>query len=186
MFVGFVISNKFNSEKLNKINFYIKQTPEILNNYVMSIGALSDLVGRQTAVGKGLALAQIAIETGLGYVRGLAIAQEGAKGTGPLAPYSFPIFYSTQVLAVLQAAAKAKSILSSVKGPGGGGGGNFNLPSNSPLTAPIQPQASSTTLNQMAINQAGNQAIQAYVLESDVSGNQERIIRIQRAARVGP
>jgi hypothetical protein len=38
----------------------------------------------------------------------------------------------------------------------------------------------------MAINNAGNQAIKTYVVESDVSGNQERIDRIQRAARIGP
>ena len=70
-----------------------------------------------------------------------------------------------------------------------GAGGNGGTPPSSPgggVGAPIQPQASATTLNQMAINNAGNQAIKTYVVESDVSGNQERIDRIQRAARIGP
>jgi len=70
--------------------------------------------------------------------------------------------------------------------PGGGGnlgGGGEQLGG---IAAPIQPQASSTTLNQMAINQASNQAIHAYVIESNVSGVIERIERIKRGSRVGP
>ena len=66
------------------------------------------------------------------------------------------------------------------------GGDTSAPPIGGGTTAPIAPEASSTTLNQMAINNAGNQAIKTYVVESDVSGNQERIDRIQRAARIGP
>jgi len=80
-------------------------------------------------------------------------------------------------------AATAKAL--SAIGAGGGGGTPPSAPGGG-VGAPIQPQASATTLNQMAINNAGNQAIKTYVVESDVSGNQERIDRIQRAARIGP
>ena len=81
-------------------------------------------------------------------------------------------------------AATAKAL--SAIGAGGGGGGVPGGGGAGGAAAPIQPQASATTLNQMAINNAGNQAIKTYVVESDVSGNQERIDRIQRAARIGP
>ena len=91
------------------------------------------------------------------------------------------IFYATQIAAVLGAAAKAKNILSGVKG-----GGNLTIPSPpSPQTsAPIGPQLGSTALQQAQINAVGNAAVQAFVLESDVSGNQERIERLNRAARI--
>jgi len=39
-------------------------------------------------------------------------------------------------------------------------------------------------LNQQMINATGNAAVRAFVLETDVSGNQERIKRLNRAARI--
>jgi hypothetical protein len=155
---------------------------QLISIYADALGSLSQLVGAQTAVGKGLAIAQIAIGTATGYIQGLEIAQKSAKATGPGAAFAFPIFYATQIAAVLGAAAKAKSVLSGVKG-----GGNLNLPSPPPMpttAAPIGPQMGSTALQQAQINAAGSAAVQAFVLESDVSGNQERIERLNRAARI--
>jgi ribosomal protein S13 len=68
-----------------------------------------------------------------------------------------------------------------VPGSSGGGGGQ-NINSN--FAAPLSPQASVTTLNQAQVNQIGNIAAKAYVVESDVTGNQERIRRLNRAARI--
>jgi hypothetical protein len=92
------------------------------------------------------------------------------------------------IATTISATAKALSSLGGGGAPSGGnnGGGGSEGGGGGGVTAPIQPQASATTLNQMAINNAGNQAIKTYVVESDVSGNQERIDRIQRAARIGP
>jgi hypothetical protein len=67
--------------------------------------------------------------------------------------------------------------------PGGGGGGG-SVPTPSIPTAPVLPQASSTTINQGQVNQIGNVAARAFVVESDVSGQQERIRRLNRAARI--
>jgi len=67
------------------------------------------------------------------------------------------------------------------KVPGAGGGGS--MPSVGG-TAPVAPQMSSTALNQQLINQTGNATTRAFVVESDVSGNQERIKRLNRAARI--
>ena len=154
---------------------------QLILTYADALGSLSQLVGSQTAAGKALAIAQIAIGTATGYVQGLDIAQKSAKATGPGAAFAFPIFYATQIAAVLGAAAKAKSILSAVKG-----GGNLQIPAPpSPTTAaPIGPQMGATALQQAQINAAGSAAVQAFVLESDVSGNQERIERLNRAARI--
>jgi hypothetical protein len=54
--------------------------------------------------------------------------------------------------------------------------------------APIQPQAAAPTVTQLdnqTINRMGSATNRAYVLESDINNNQERLIRITRAARLG-
>jgi hypothetical protein len=73
----------------------------------------------------------------------------------------------------------------SVKGSSGGasGGSTPSIPSMN-VSAPLMAQASTTTLNQAQVNQIGNVAARAFVVESDVSGNQERILRLNRAARI--
>jgi hypothetical protein len=69
-------------------------------------------------------------------------------------------------------------------GGGGSAGGGGNLPEAGGASAPIGAQMGATALQQAQINAAGNAAVQAFVLESDVSGNQERIERLNRAARI--
>jgi hypothetical protein len=148
-------------------------------------GQLAGLFEQGTAASKVAALAEIAIGTGTGFINALDIAQKGAKATGPAAPFAFPIFYATQLAAVLGAASRAKNILSTVKG-GGGVGGNTSAPrigTNAPISPQI-PQASFTELGQRSINQLGSATNRAYVVESDVTNSQERVTRINRAARL--
>jgi hypothetical protein len=40
-----------------------------------------------------------------------------------------------------------------------------------------------TQLNQQSINDLGNQAVRAYVIETDVTGNQQRMAAIRQRAR---
>lgn len=150
-------------------------------------GQLAGLFEEGTAASKAAALAEIAIGTGTGFINALDIAQKSAKATGPGAAFAFPIFYATQIAAVLGAASRAKSILSSTKGGGGtAAGASASAPpvAAAPL-APALPQAQTTTLDQQSINQLGNVTTRAYVVESDVSNSQERVNRINRAARFG-
>ena len=149
------------------------------------IGELTGLFEQGTAASKVAGLAQIAINTGVGFAQGLSIAQQSAKATGPAAAFAFPIFYATQVAAVLAAASKAKSILAQVKG--GGAAGSVTAPSiqqQAPI-APAQPQAATTNISTQSINALGNQAIRTYVIESDVTSSQQRIAAIQQRARFG-
>jgi len=142
-------------------------------SYVATVGAaigqLGGLFAQGTAAAKAAALAEIAINTGVGFVQGLDIAQKSAKATGPAAAFAFPIFYATQVAAVLGAASRAKSILESGNVSGGDGGG-VSIP---------QPQApqfnvvASSGINQIAqlVGQS-QQPIKAYVVSSEVSSQQ--------------
>lgn len=166
------------AKKASKLDFYAAIGD--------GFGALSNLLGQSTKAGKVAALAEIAINTGVGYMKGLLIAQDAAKATGPLGAFTFPIFYATQIAAVLGAAARAKSILSS----GGGGSGSAPSMPSAPTIAPLRPEPpreTSTRLPQEQINQLGSaaQPVRAFVVESDVTNNQERITRLSRAARLG-
>jgi hypothetical protein len=175
------------NDKLNK-QILLSSQEQFENakwNIVMQgLDLLQQLSGQGTAVAKTAALAQIAIDTGRGFANGLTIAQEGSKALGPAAPFAFPIFYATQIAAVLGAVGKAKNILSQVPG-GGMGGSSVSAPSIS-RSAPMAPnltQAAPTTLSQGTINDIGNQAIKTYVVESDMTSNQQRIAAIQQRAR---
>lgn len=141
-----------------------------------ALSALGSSLEEGTAGQKTAAIASLALNTGVGFSQGLVIAQQGALGTGPLAPFSYPIFAATQIAAVIGMAAKAKSILSKVKG-----GGSISTPSppsvNSPrrVTESAQPQTPSFNVvgtsgaSQIADIMGSQPPIQAFVVSSDVT-----------------
>lgn len=141
-------------------------------------GALSDLIGKQTAVGKGLAVAQATINTWQG-------ATEVLKAKSVLPEPAATISKAINFAAVVATGLKAVKSILSVKVAGSGGGGGVSTPSVN-TTAPLTPQlqTTQTQLNQNSINALGNQATRAYVVESDVSNDQEKIRRLNRAARL--
>lgn len=137
---------------------------------------LSQLIGEQTAAGKIFAIASATINT---YA---AIAAQLKTFSGvPIPGYAIAQAIATGIFGLVQ----VKRIIG-VKVPGKGGGGS--TPSVSGATgAPLQPsspQATNTLLNQNQLNQIGNAASRAFVLEADVSNNQERVRRLNRAARL--
>jgi hypothetical protein len=83
------------------------------SNVANVIGQLAGLAKEGTATQKALALTEIAINTAVGFVQGLRIAQPSAAASGPAAAFVFPIFYAQQLAAVLGAAKQAKNILGS-------------------------------------------------------------------------
>jgi hypothetical protein len=148
------------------------------------VGQLSDLVGKQTAVGKALALSQIAIDTALA-VSSLTKNSESNPANSVTGGLAGAVQFATGIIRILANIKKAKDLLSQAKTPSGGGGGSsLSLPSTSSVSAPLQPQLATTNLNQSQINQLSSATNRAFVLESDVSGNQERITRLNRASRI--
>jgi hypothetical protein len=73
-----------------------------------SLGAIA---AEGSSLSKAAALAEIVYGTSKGFINGLEIAQKGAAGTGPLAPFTFPLFFAGQIAAVIGAASQAKSVL---------------------------------------------------------------------------
>jgi hypothetical protein len=146
-----------------------------------SLGQLSDLVGKQTAVGKGLAIAQATINTYLG-------ASEVLRAKSVLPEPIGTITKVINVATIIATGIKSVKAIIGTKVPnsGGGGGGSVNAPSlaGGTVAPPLPPQLATQTINAGQINQLASATARAYVVESDVSGNQERINRLNRASRI--
>lgn len=143
--------------------------------------ALGAIIGEQTKAGKALGVASALINTYLG-------ASEVIRAKSVLPEPFGTIQKIASVASIIATGIKSvKSIMSvqvpATSGGGGGGGAMPSIPSMN-VSAPLMAQASTTTLNQAQVNQIGNVAARAFVVESDVSGNQERIQRLNRAARI--
>lgn len=137
---------------------------------------LSAIVDQNSVAGKAIAVAQAIINTYQGATR--ALGQGGVLG-----------FVGAGAV-IAAGLVNVKKIVStnipSAKGTGtvGGGASAPNISAAAPL-APPQPQAQTTTLDNQTINAIGNQAVRAYVVENDVTSNQQRIAAIQQRARFG-
>lgn len=143
-----------------------------------SLDTLAGIAGKQTAAGKALAIASTVIKTIQGGI---------AAFTGMTSSIPGPVGIALGVVAaagVVAAGVKAVKQITAVKIPGAAGGGGSAPGISLPTAAPLQPQAQTTRLDQQSINQVGNAANRNYVLETDVSNNQERIRRLNRAARI--
>ena len=142
-----------------------------------AFSALSDLLGRQTAAGKALAVGQALINTFLGVTEVLR-----NKTTIP-EPFG-TIQKVASIATILASGLGAVRQIKSTQIPGGGGGGG-SVPSISAIApvSPQGPQTATTNISAQSINALGNQAIKAYVVETDVTSNQQRVKAIQQRAR---
>lgn len=147
-----------------------------VNEAANAISALGGLLKEGSDAAKAAALLDIAIKTGVGFAQGLDIAQKGAAGTGPAAPYAFPIFYAQQIAAVLGAVSRAKSILKGGSGGGSTGGGVSATPS-APTFTPI-------TGGALPDEQQFGGMGRVYVLEGDITKTQTRVRRLRNTSVV--
>jgi len=159
----------------------IQANVEAGDSIANSLSQLSQLMGEQTGVGKALAVASTTISTITGAQKAYESAQSLPFGLGAvIGPINAGIAIATGIMNV-------KKILS-VKVPNATGGtGGASLPSNSATsnpTPPLPPQMGTTLMNQEQVNAMGNVSARAYVVESDVTGSQERIERLNRASKI--
>jgi hypothetical protein len=177
------VNNEINEQEEVQRNLRIQNAVAAADAIANTLGNVSKLVGEQTALGKTLAIAQAVIDTATSAIR----AYQSTVGIPYVGPVLAPIAAATAV------AFGVKNIrtIQQTKIPGtSGGGGGGSVPSfgnaqAAPIPAQANPQVVGQELNRIAINQAGNAAARAYVVESDVTNSQERIKRLNRAARLG-
>jgi hypothetical protein len=147
---------------------------QLLQMTSQALTQAADILGKETAAGKTLAVAGALINTYQGIAAGVKLG--------------FPLAIPAVAMAAATGFSAVKNILA-VKTPGGSSGGaaNISAPNVSAMApmAPPQPQAQTTSLNTQTINALGNQAQRAYVVESDVTSSQQRIAAIQQRARFG-
>lgn len=151
-----------------------------LNETANAIQNLTTIVGRDTVAGKALGIATALINTYQG-------ASEAIKQKSTL-PSPFDVIAKVaNVGAIIATGLRTVKAITSVQVPGGGGASPAtpNVQVAAPITPAPTPQVTSTLLNAQAIQQLGSATNRAYVLESDVTNSQERIRRINRAARLG-
>ena len=172
---------------------------QFVNASRSAITALGGLFEEGSDAAKAAALADIAVGTGVGFINALDIAQKSAKAAGPGAAFAFPIFYASQIAAVLGAASRAKAILKS--GSGGAGGappvpstpsaGGFGTQPAS-LLGSFTPGGTPATggggvAGGGGIQEGGAQTggqlvpvVKAYVLSGDVTDAQEAELKINQ------
>ena len=155
---------------------------------IAGLGSLVEALGNQSkasvAIQKTLAIAQIAIDTAKSISAGIAGATTSASATGPGAFVATPIFIATTIATILSAVGSAVGILNSV--PGGGGGAT--VPSVSVPTAAAAPSFNPVTTNTTELGgteQAELAPIQAFVVETQITGNQENVNQIEGQAEFG-
>ena len=154
----------------------LKEAKDTLYNNTVALGdALIGLVGEQTKVGKGLALAQIAADTARALSGALANANSPTPdniATGGLAGIAKYIALATQILGN---AKRARDILK--------GGGSASVSTGGGATA--VPQISTRQFQASSMGQDFTGQTKVYVTEGDISRTQKRVNNLQRVSVVG-
>lgn len=187
---GIIKEEEFNKqrESLTNIRIALNQKEKEaqlnnLNSYGQVIGQVAQLLGKNTAAGKAAAIAEATINTYLS-------ASKAYQAMSAIPPA--PLFGVLAAGVATAAGIKNVREIAKVQVPGGGGGGvpSISAPIGGISTsAPIRPTLPLTqTITQLqsgSINQLQNASVRAYVVESDITSGQERIRRLNRAARLG-
>jgi hypothetical protein len=151
------------------------------------LGAIGQLItqaqGEQTAASKAFAIGQLAINTAMSISEAIAGATTSATATGPGAFVATPLFIATSIATVLASVAQATAILSSAPG-----GGSVSAPTASSVGATSAPSFSPVTTNTTQLGntqQAELAPVQAYVVETQITGSQANINQIESQSTFG-
>jgi hypothetical protein len=143
----------------------------------------AELAKKKAIQDRNLALFNIAIDTGAAIA---GIVRQVSTNPANLTGVSYFLDLATRSAAVLANMLKAKNAIKSANlsisstsiTPTTGGGSS----SVSPLS-PQRAETQTTNLSAQTINAIGNQAIRAYVVETDITSNQRRVQAIKQRAR---
>jgi hypothetical protein len=157
------------NEKIANIIFTIQKALEIGRIVSSTAGAIGQVLANTKAIPPVL-------PPGIPNPAYISAAAFGAKNIAAL-----------KIGAAAQIGQIAAATLSRFKGASGGSvGGSTNASSGISASAPITPQrpeTATTNLSAQTINAIGNQAIRAYVVETDITSNQKRVQAIKQRAR---
>jgi hypothetical protein len=184
------ITAQENQLEMDKLN----QKKAITDQIIGLFGAETD-VGRAALVIKQVLAAQeMLMEAKKTITFGkLKLAESTASvaaGTAKTAAIGFPqnipmlIGYGLQAAGIIMAIKQAVSGIG--KAAGGGISGDVgNIKTTAPVSSMPSPQVQATQVNTAAVNQMGNRAARAYVLNSDIQNENQRNAYIDRNASIG-
>ena len=131
------------------------------------------------AAAKAFAVAELAINTAVAISTAIAGATQAASAGGPAAPFLQVAYIASMVGAVVGAMVQATQILNTAPGPSAG-----TVSASAPSAPSVAPVTTSTT--EITNAEAAQLApVQAFVVESQLSGSQENIQQIQNQATFG-
>jgi hypothetical protein len=131
------------------------------------------------AAAKAFAVAELAINTAVAISTAIAGATAAAAKGGPAAPFLQIAYIASMVGSVVGAMVQATQILNTAPGPSAG-----TVSASAPSAPSVAPVTTNTTelVNADAAQLA---PVQAFVVESQLSGSQENIQQIQNQATFG-
>lgn len=141
-----------------------------------------DIVGKQSAAGKAIAIALATIDT-------YQAANSALRANyGIFGPFAQVARFTAVAATIARGIANVKQI-AAVRVPGKASGGGGSAPGAPPVpatpSAPIAPRPDTTALDQQSINAVGNAAAgRAFVLSTDIQNDRERIAMLNRRARI--
>jgi len=180
-----ILENKRRTQ--SELDAYLAKK-EIQNAEIDLIFGLANVLREVSGKNKAIQAAAIIAENAAGIGRIIVntqVANAKAVAASPVTAGQPWVTINTisgalGVASSLLATRKALSQLGS--GGSAGEASGFAKNSSAPMQ-PQQPQSATTNLSASTINALGNQAIKAYVVETDVTTNQQRIKAIQQRAR---
>jgi len=188
-------NNKLRKLSEDRINIELaekEQKAAIQAAYIDITAQAAGLAKQLFEKSKGVQIASLVVEqagaigkilANLGIANAKALAQFPATGGQPW----IGINTASTALSIASIVASTAKQINKIKNPDSEGGGSpsiAKLGSASPVS-PALPEAQLTQLNQSTINALGNQAVRAYVVETDMTTNQQRIQAIKQRARFG-
>ncbi len=131
------------------------------------------------AAAKAFAVAELAINTAVAISTAIAGATQAASAGGPAAPFLQVMYIASMVGSVVAAMVQATQILDTAPGPSAG-----TVSASAPSAPSVAPVTTNTT--ELVNAEAAQLApVQAFVVESQLSGSQENIQQIQNQATFG-
>jgi hypothetical protein len=172
-YTNFLRANAEEQKKIDEASVQAKM--QVAQQVAGILTSMSDLAGKDTAAGKGLAIAAATINTYTGATQAL---NSKVPAPEPLAT----IIRIAQAGVIIASGIKSVREIAKTKVPSGGGASAPSISTTAPATASAVPTLGSSPVTAIANVMQNQKPIRAFVVESEVTGTQRRVADIERRA----
>jgi hypothetical protein len=172
-YTNFLRANAEEQKKIDEASVQAKM--QVAQQVAGILTSMSDLAGKDTAAGKGLAIAAATINTYTGATQAL---NSKVPAPEPLAT----IIRIAQAGVIVATGIKSIREITKTKVPGGGGASAPSISASAPTTASAVPTLGNSPVTAIANVMQNQKPLRAFVVESEVTGSQKRVADIERRA----